>query len=117
MTFRLKLKPVDPLESVRQKDIVGYLERHPAIAKIHRVNVGKFKYVQFGIIGHTDLLVWLKPRFGTRQGFIECKRPKEKPNEDQIEFMLEMSQRGHIVFIATNGADAWQEFSKQLKEE
>ena len=116
-----KLTAEEEPESSIQDGVKKALLRHPAVAKVFRVNCGwgrrGERLIQFhDIEGMTDLLVCLKPRYGAVMGFVETKKPKEKPRPDQFQFMTAMWRRGHIVFVAISADQAYQEFDRQLAE-
>jgi hypothetical protein len=52
--------------------------------------------------GFSDLL-YVGP---SRVGFIECKRPGEKPRPDQVNFLDRMQSYGHIAGVARSVEDA-----------
>lgn len=116
-------KVAPPLEKDIQAAVKNALAVHPEVDRVYRVNSGAHvaghgesrRFIRYHTIeGMTDLLVLLHPRHGTRQGYIEIKRPGEKPSEKQTAFIAMMALRGHIAFWTTSVADAWERFNEAL---
>jgi len=127
---RFRLTPPVPLESDIQRAIRDALARHPAVEAVYRINGGAKvveafidkkgkkhdrRYVKnHDVPGLSDLWVWLKPRYGTRQIFIEVKRPGKEPSDEQEAFLERARQRGHLAFWVDDAADAWKRLSEEL---
>lgn len=122
---RVDAKPANVLREVDiQRDVRDALSKHPAVQKVWRVNGGGAfvpgvggveRFLRFhDIPGMSDLWVLLKPRYGPRMGFVEVKRPGEKPTEKQAALLETMRDRGHIAFVATSAMQAWTELSQQI---
>jgi len=99
---------------------------HPAVAAVHRVNsgahvVGTGKHRRFvryhDVEGMSDLWIWLKPKYGPHQVFIEIKRPSEYKNvsEKQKEFLARAKAHGHISYVATSAKQAIELLDEGLK--
>lgn len=125
MSARLKLTMPEPLEGNVLTSIRGALHYHPAVAKVFRFNSGAHiagegknrRFIRYhDCTGFSDLWIWLKPRFGTRQAFVEVKRPSKKngASDEQLAFLAEQKKRGHIAFVAWNAEQALNEFNRQL---
>jgi len=128
---RFRLTSPVPLESDIQRAIRDALSRHPAVESVYRINGGarvverfvdeqgrehKRRFVRnHDIPGMSDLFVWLKPRYGTRQAFIEVKRKGMKPTDEQEAFLERARLRGHVAFWCDDAADAWKRLSEELK--
>ena len=128
---RFGLTSLVPLEHDIQRAIRDALERHPAVEAVYRINGGAKiveafvdekgkkhprRYVKnHDVPGMSDLWIWLKPRYGARQIFIEVKRPGKEPSDEQEEFLERARLRGHIAFWADDAADAWKRLSEELK--
>lgn len=93
----------DPSETNIQKDVLAILERHPAIAWAHRINVGggcmkSGRWVNFAFEGCSDIIGQ------TRTGLFfacEVKRPGERCTPTQLDFLRDVNQNNGIAMVAS----------------
>lgn len=128
MTARLKLTRPEPAERDVLSAVRVILHYHPAVSEVHRFNSGAHvvgegklrRFVRYHTVkGMSDLWAILTPEHGTRQAFIEVKRPSKanSATADQIAFLEAQKNRGHIAFVCWNPEQALCEFNRQLQED
>lgn len=113
-----------PLERDIQREIRDAMRKHSAVAHVFRVNSGAQlieptngprRFVRYhDIPGMSDLWLWLKPPHAPRQAFIEVKRPGEVASDKQAAFLEAVRALGHVGFVASNAADAFERLTSEL---
>ena len=86
-----------------QKDVLALLERHPAIAWVHRINVGggcmkSGRWVNFAFEGCSDIIGQ------TRTGLFfacEVKRSGERCTPAQLDFLRDINQNNGVAIVAS----------------
>lgn len=96
-----------PLEKEVQKAVLKLLRSHPAVHWVARINSGTFvegdRFIQSNSQkGMSDILGMLK---GGRMIAVEVKRPGEKANPHQKEFLDLINAGGGLAFVATSVDD------------
>lgn len=124
MPKQFQLKPVDPIESDRQADIINYLRHDPRVSVVLRVNGGGRKFgrgwVWFYRLfvrgldpmdgkGCSDLLVQLR---GGRFAAFEVKRPGEKETAEQAEFLAAVAAGGGLAARV----ETWQQVRSAIND-
>lgn len=117
-------RPVVPLEKDIQREIRDALMLHGAVENVFRFNSGAHavddgkgprRWIRYhDVPGMPDLVCCLKLRYGTKLAFIEVKRPGEQPTFKQAAFLEAVTAKGHVGFVASNAADAFDRLTQEL---
>lgn len=106
---QLKLTPTEPTEAVVLAAVLRYLQCHPKVAWVARMNTGAgmfahgkaapSRFTRFGFKGSPDIHGMLK---GGRALYVEVKRPSKRNNvsPEQASFLERASKHGGLAFIA-----------------
>lgn len=95
-------KPIEIPERDVQRVVLQYLERHPKVVWVKRMNVGMTRGLKFGFIGCSDLLGQLKDG---RILAIEVKRKGQGPNLAQQNFIANVLRGNGVAGIVRSLED------------
>jgi len=105
----LKLQRPEPTEAQVQASVLRYLQRHPQVVWVARMNsaAGRLtrgtggretsQFMRFGFKGCPDIHGMLK---GGRALYVEVKRPSGKLTPEQAAFLQRAATHGGCAFVA-----------------
>ena len=113
--MKLRLTRPEPSEAQVLAAVLEYLQRHPQVVWVARMNSGAGmmvrkgkigQFMRFGFTGCPDIHGMLT---GGRALYVECKRPSGKLTPEQDEFLQRAREHGGCAFVARSVDDCIRE--------